>query len=392
MSILGVPPALPRPALPPVLNIGYANWGECGDGKIEAAAANGVNLVIWFALSLVLGDRGEPLIKGGPNLTCVARTAALLEKRGLPTTHFVSIGGWSAPHPSPTLSAPTWWGAFAAYDAQAEAAGLRGGFDGIDWDLEGSDTRSSPSNTFHPATLRLVSDLSVLAKASGKYVSLAPPQSYLDCTTPEFSFSLLHSARCWRGGSNGSEFTYAGRNAYAALLALAPSGTYDFISLQLYESYSIASCMLTERRTPLASYLASLVQSMHAGWEVGFDREPLLGLGNRTVRVARTSLVIGLANGWTRPGGKALFVKPDELAHAWRTALTPEARARPRGFMFWDVSDEGKVPTEGAPPLYLARQLNAFLHTRPRGRLVAPPNAVEQRGTLRAPRAQGDVT
>jgi len=115
-----------------------------------------------------------------------------------------------------------------------------------------------------------------LPKASGRFVSLAPPQSYLDASTDEFSLSLALPARCWH-----AEFAYAGRNAYAALLALAPPDTFDFVSLQLYESWprarctlgdersvvltftvgfrSRAGCMLSRHRLPLGAYLALLV-------------------------------------------------------------------------------------------------------------------------------------
>ena len=39
--------------------------------------------------------------------------------------------------------------------------------------------------------------------------------------------------------------------------------------------------------------------------------------------------------------------------HNWRSF-------RARGFMFWDIADEGS----GSPPLYMAASLNEFLHTR----------------------------
>lgn len=229
----------PRRPLPEALNIGYANWGEC-DGKIEQAAADGVNVIIWFALNLVVASDGNPRVTGGPNLTCVGQLSRRLDVQRLPTHHFISIGGWDAPHPSPNVDAARWWRALAAYDEQAARAGLRGGFDGIDIDLEGSDNRSSPSNTFDPATLRVVAAIATRAKAAGKMMSLAPPQSYLDCTTSRFTFSVIEPARCWTSGS-GTAFRYAGRNAYAAFLALTPPDTFDFISLQLCKPCAVRS-------------------------------------------------------------------------------------------------------------------------------------------------------
>ena len=79
--------------LPERLNIGYASWSECDD-KITTAVEQGVNVVIWFAINLLTDDNGDPIITGGPNLTCVAEKKAEYEARGLPTTHLISIGGW----------------------------------------------------------------------------------------------------------------------------------------------------------------------------------------------------------------------------------------------------------------------------------------------------------
>ena len=344
--------ACARRPLPPTLNVGYANWGECDD-KIVQAATQGVNVLIWFAVELVLSDQQRPLVHGGPNLTCVANVAASLRARNLSTHHFISVGGWNAPHP--TASGGTvdeWYQALEAYQLKAQAAGLPGGFDGLDWDLEGNDSPTSPWNTFAAADLRLVAQLSTRIKQSGRFVSLAPPQSYLDCTTPDFSLSVGLPARCWH-----PEFTYAGRSVYAALLALAPADTYDFVSLQLYESWSLAACALYLRHEPPGTYLRALVRGMDAGWRVPFARAPSLGLPNASVRVPADKLVLGIANGWTRAGAasKALFLPPAELAAAW-ARLAP----KPRGVMFWDIGDEG----EGKPPLFMARALNSFLHTR----------------------------
>ena len=210
---------------------------------------------------------------------------------------------------------------------------------------------------FPASDLRLIANLSARVKASGRLVSLVPPQSYLDATTTEFSLRVNLSARCWH-----PEFSYAGRSVYAALLALAPPATFDLVSIQLYESWSLAACALYARQQPASTYLAGLVKAMDAGWKVGFDREPSLGLANATVRVPARTLVLGVANGWTRAGkdSKALFVPPDELGAAWKAMVL-----RPRGFMFWDAADEGHGARPGIdPPVYMARGLNAFLHTR----------------------------
>lgn len=351
--------------LPPSINLGYANWGECDD-KIATAAANGVNLIVWFALSMVIDSAGAPSIAGGPNLTCVANVATSLDTQGLPTHHFISIGGWDAPHPSTQFSGDAWWAALKNYDEGAATAGLVGGFDGIDWDLEGNDDLSSPYNRFGPDELRLIARVSELAKADGKYVSMVPAQSYLNSGTSEFAFNVNLSATCWH-----PEFLYAGRNVYAALLALAPQDTFDLISLQLYESWSVADCMLSPASQgghgmPLSLYFDQLIQQMATGWTVGFELEPSLGLLNQTIVVPSTKLLLGMANGWTGRGGcetepcKALYIAPDTLEDAW-----PQMKFQPRGLFFWDISDEGDSTGASGTPLYLAKVFNNVLHTRP---------------------------
>jgi hypothetical protein len=111
-----------------------------------------------------------------------------------------------------------------------------------------------------------------------------------------------------------------------------------------------------------------LPQAMAAGWLVDFSSAPALHMSAATVRVPPERLALGLANGWagTRAaGGKSLLVWPDECEAAWET-MGPARR--PRGFMFWDIADEGGTP-HGATgtrdkPLFMARELGAFMHTR----------------------------
>ena len=60
--------------------------------------------------------------------------------------------------------------------------------------------------------------------------------------------SVTHPALHWH-----DEFLYAGRNTYAPLLALHPE--WDFVSLQLYESWSAADFFLAERQISAELYL-----------------------------------------------------------------------------------------------------------------------------------------
>ena len=72
-------------------------------------------------------------------------------------------------------------------------------------------------------------------------------------------------------------------------------------------------------------------------------------------------LVIGLANGWAA-GPKSLFISPADVA----TSYTAGNRSAPRGYMFWDLGHEGLVPknSSSGSPLYMATELNKFMHTR----------------------------
>ena len=173
------------------LIVGYAP--TCDEDQIVQAAQNGVNVVIWFSVNLAAG----PEIQNSLNFTCIARVAHALSESGLPTAHLISIGGWDAPHPDTSLTGAEWfavwekWNAAAIASVPAELAW--GGFDGIDWDLEGNDSPSSPWNYFTVACIDLVGTMSQAAKAAGYVVSLVPPQSYWDVTSGTFDLSLLHS-------------------------------------------------------------------------------------------------------------------------------------------------------------------------------------------------------
>lgn len=152
------------------------------------------------------------------------------------------------------------------------------------------------------------------------------------------------------------EFLYAGRNVYAALLALAGGDTFDFVSLQLYESWSVADCNISGLGQLPEVYLPRLAAAMAAGWTVDFSSVPALGLSKQVVSVPLDRLVFGLANGWTKPAPpaqKALLLLPTQVAKAYSAMA-----AKVRGFMFWDIADD-------SPSLALASGLNAFLKVRP---------------------------
>ncbi len=117
------------PELPDNLIVGYASWGEC-DEKIVTAVQDGVNVLIWFAINLSVNPgTGEPIVTGGPDLTCVKDIKTRLVEMNLPTVHLISIGGWNSPHPETSNSAENIYMSWVQWND--------GLFDGFDWDIEG---------------------------------------------------------------------------------------------------------------------------------------------------------------------------------------------------------------------------------------------------------------
>lgn len=220
--------------LPTVILAGYANWGQCDQGLVEAAR-DGMNVLIWFSINLATDGMGAPVITGPATGTefadCVAGVVAQIEAEGLSVVHLVSIGGWNSPHPAADFSGAEFWSAWKHWNNNEVARPETGwqGFSGFDWDIEGNDDPESPSNMFTMETLRTMGDMSVLAKAEDYIVAMAPAQSYLDYSTPEFSRSVTFAPHePWQ-----QDFFYHGRNTYAYLLAEYGSENFDFISIQL---------------------------------------------------------------------------------------------------------------------------------------------------------------
>lgn len=137
------------PPLPPKTIIGYANWGQC-DEKILKAVEEGVNVVIWFSVDLTISSEGKPVVARGPDMDCVARIVASIKALFPDVIHLISIGGWNSPHPDTSLPPEVVYESWKDWNCNFAARPLLGfnGFDGIDWDVEGNDTPSSPYNQF----------------------------------------------------------------------------------------------------------------------------------------------------------------------------------------------------------------------------------------------------
>lgn len=224
------------------LIVGYMNYGECDD-RVDQAIKDGVNVVIWF--SLELENRGEPLITSAVSPVCVQTAVQRLKDAGLNAAHLISVGGWGVPHPDTAFSGADWYKQFNRWNNAASGPGFENGFDGIDWDLEGNDAMVSPDNTFTVEQLHLVANFSKLAKKDGYLTSIAPPQSYLDVSTSDFSLSVTHPALHWH-----DEFLYAGRNTYAPLLVLQCARSAHALRPRLPAWPSPARCLRRRRPTP----------------------------------------------------------------------------------------------------------------------------------------------
>ena len=342
----------PKVTLPAKLKIGYANWGECDD-KIFEAVQNGLNVIIWFSVDLTSKD-GKPNISRGPDYTCVAKMVKRFKDNNYQVINLLSIGGWNSPHPDTTHSAAEYFTEWVNFNQRISNPSLSFyGFDGFDWDIEGNDDFASPSNHFTLKELDLMAELSVLAKQKGYIVAMAPAESYVDVTTSEFSLSLMHNHKEWE--EEVPNFTYHGRNAYAYLIAKVGIDNFDFVSVQLYEGYTHTLYRYERKKENFGLILKDLVTKLDEGYEVDFssvDSE----MGKNVIRVPKEKIVIGLANAWATK--QFLFVKEEDIVSGYKELEKEQKECR--GFMFWDIADEGKVH-EGES-FYMAKVLNKIFH------------------------------
>jgi len=252
-------------ALPPGnLIVAYAGNDACDSGRANYAAEKGANVLIWFSIFLK-SVNGAPEVVNSPPFDCVAKIKAELEAEGLPTFHSICIGGWDAPHPNTTWSGAEWFDIFDAWNV--EAGGGERLFDGIDWDLEGNDNPNSTYAKLPLETLHLMGEMSVAAKKAGYVVSLAPAQSYMDVTTTEFGYGLnYYPSQPW----HQDDFPYAGRNNYCYLITIYGGVVFDFVSVQLYESYAPANYAVTQEGEDIASYLTDWAAALYKGYDVDY--------------------------------------------------------------------------------------------------------------------------
>jgi hypothetical protein len=228
--------------------------------------------------------------------------------------------------------------------------------------LVGNDDLSNPNNVFTQKCISVMGEMSQFAKQDGFVVGMAPAESYMDPSTSEFDFNLLHNYSEWT--ELQPNFNYHGRNIYSLLYhqyktTNTGEETFDFVSFQLYEGYSHAVYNISVLGTHPSTFLSSFVKRVLEGWNITTYTSSSVN-----IQIPRTRVVIGLANGWA-DGSKFLLVWPEELVHGYE--LLKADSINPRGFMFWNIADEGKIVVDKSGtsrPFWMAKGLNSFLHTR----------------------------
>ena len=344
------------PELPTKLKIGYANWHEC-DEKIFEGVQNGLNVIIWFSVDMAANyDNSSPTFSGGPDYYCVAKMVKRFKDNNYPVVNLISIGGWNSPHVNSDFTAQQYYKEWIKFNEKITSEENEFyGFDGIDWDIEGNDNMQSSHNYFTYKELDVMGEFSVLLKKNGFIVSMAPPESYLDPTTSEFSLSLLHNYPEWE--EEFPNFTYHGRNAYAYLIAKYSIKNFDFVSVQLYEGYAHTLFKCEREKKPFGEILNDLVESLVKGYIVDFSKDEDSGLDKTTIKIPEDKIVIGLANAWAT--GQFLFVSGKNIVEGYQ--YLKEQQKDVRGFMYWDIADEGKIPQGESEPFYMAKILNSML-------------------------------
>jgi len=188
---------------------------------------------------------------------------------------------------------------------------------------------------------------------------MAPPQSYLDFEgSGRFSrfVNLTDPERSWH-----PEFNYFGANVYAYLLERF-GDSIDFVSIQLYESYSRAAMSVFDKESGIsvtpAEYLQTFIEKAKNAtmtYIVQFEDDPQVEIPTRLVSLPLSKTVIGLANGWAdNDNRKTLYISPQQVKKAWR-ALQSNGSSLPRGFMFWTIEEEG------SNGVYFSRELSDIL-------------------------------
>ena len=350
--------------LPEKLLVAYPGHSKCGP-LVQEAIDRGVNVIAWSFGKLLLDDSGEPYVVVGPDVDCVLGIA----NNNTNVVQLLSLGGWDTPHPNTTCDGARYYGAWKDWNESIQRADGTPLFDGFDWDLEGNDDTASPDNGFTVDVLDIMGVMSQLAKRDGYFVALAPAESYLDprapVTEPSFNRSLLLTYPSWERqfkedlGANYTYpfFAYHGRNSWAFLLAayggLGPGRTFDFASIQVYESYSHIGYDLQVLGMSVSHAIICAVLPYLENYWVDFstdDSPRVASLGKQKISIPHEGLVVGFIaySGNPRqeiprsyPYAKGVTFMPTDGDSVQSAYKELEMKGTPpRGFMYWCILDE----------------------------------------------------
>jgi hypothetical protein len=191
----------------------------------------------------------------------------------------------------------------------------------------------------------------------GKFISIAPPQSYLNINSTRFS-RFVNLTDPTRRCEPYSTFSYYGMNVYAYLVHRY-GDWIDLISIQFYESYSQAAYAINQDGMNGSDYLYLFVESLLASNQsffVNFAEDTELELRSQNVSLPLQKLVFGLGNGWAGRDNKTIFISSNQLNETWHRLNSKAQSHVPRGFMFWTID------LEGENDIYMAKDLYQILY------------------------------
>jgi hypothetical protein len=196
-------------------------------------------------------------------------------------------------------------------------------------------------------------------KIDGKFVSIAPPQSYMNINSSRFSRYVNLTNPTTNRPAPYNTFTYYGSNVYAYLVQQY-GDWIDLISIQFYESYSEASFKMQHDGYKASDYLLKYIDELFLSNEsfyVNFTEDLDIGLTAQNVSLPLQKLVFGFGNGWASRNEKIVYISSDQINMTWQQLHAMSPSKLPRGFMFWTINAEGENG------VFLAKDLSNILQS-----------------------------
>lgn len=173
--------AVKRPLPENNLLVGLSS--QCGNGLVEQAVRDGVNVVVWSFVSLATEDPSiNGALRGKTNLQrrtthqqqvvnfsstsldmdCIRGLIRDLDEESFTdVVHLVSVGGWNGGHLDTSFTAQEIYKSWKEFGGDV--------FHGINWDFQGNDQSDSPDNFFSKECLDKMGQISQIAE-EGMYL------------------------------------------------------------------------------------------------------------------------------------------------------------------------------------------------------------------------------